>query len=301
MGGPDGERPVSILSGRAVAAALRESGRWRVREEVIDRPSSTVLAAMGGDVVFPVLHGHWGEGGALQARLDESGVPYGGSRPDAAALAMHKLRTKAIVCDRGVATPPAVAVVDGGPCPLAAPLVLKPIDDGSSLDLAICRDEAAVIRARRSLHTRRHELMAERLIAGREITVGIVGGVALPLIEIVPAAGTYDYAAKYDRDDTRYVIDPALPEGVAETCRAWALESYRAVGARDLARVDFMVDERGPWFLEINTMPGFTTHSLVPMAAAATGRAMPALCDELAGAALARGRGDARVASEAVL
>ncbi len=133
--------------------------------------------------------------------------------------------------------------------------------------------------------------MAEQYVNGREVTVGIVGGRALPLIEIVPGPEVefYDYQAKYFRDDTRYILDPELPPGVAERCRRIAMLAFRRLGCRDVARVDFMVDDRGPWFLEINTMPGFTTHSLVPMAAASRGLAMPRLCHMLVDAALSRG------------
>jgi D-alanine-D-alanine ligase len=132
--------------------------------------------------------------------------------------------------------------------------------------------------------------MAETYVTGREITVGIVGSQPLPLIEIVPSAAVefYDYEAKYLRDDTRYDVDPMLSSDLVEQCMNAALAAFKGVGCRDLARVDFILTEDGPWFLEINTMPGFTTHSLVPMAAATLGLDMPALCGLLADAALDR-------------
>jgi D-alanine-D-alanine ligase len=286
MGGPDAEREVSLMSGREVASALRRSGRFRVTDLVIDRPDVEDLRSMGGDVVFPVLHGPWGEGGPLQALLERSGVPYVGSGPAAAALAMDKMTTKSLAAAAGIPTPPAQTITAGQLCAIAPPLVLKPVDDGSSVDLAICRSEGEVSAARRRLHARRSRLMAERYVAGRELTVGIVNGRALPVIEIRPAEGVYDYQAKYHRDDTGYVIDPELPHGCP--VQRYALEANRILSCRDLARVDFILDRDGPWLLEVNTMPGFTSHSLVPMAARSIGIEMPELCSSLVGAALSR-------------
>jgi D-alanine-D-alanine ligase len=166
--------------------------------------------------------------------------------------------------------------------------VIKPVDDGSSVDLRICRNDAEVATARAALHPRRGRLMAEAYVKGRELTVGIVLDEPLPLIEIVPAVEFYDYQAKYSRDDTRYVINPPLPPGVAEQCENIAMTAYRKAGCRDVARVDIMLDDVEPWFLEINTMPGFTTHSLVPMAARKRGWNMPELCSKLVHAAMSR-------------
>jgi D-alanine-D-alanine ligase len=285
MGGPGSEREVSLDSGRAVATALRAAARFEVTEQVIDEPGPDelleIVRASACDVIFPVLHGQWGEGGPLQAMLEEIDVAYVGSRPRPARLAMDKLATKTILADAGVRTPAAQRLDPTSVCRIPPPIVLKPIDDGSSVDLRICRDAGAIEAARRELHPRRGRLLAEAYIEGREVTAGIVGGEVLPLIEIVPAAEFYDYEAKYHRADTAYVLDPDLDPAAAADCRAWSILAYRRMGCRDLARVDFMVDERGPWFLEINTMPGFTDHSLVPMAARHRGAEMPALCEGL--------------------
>jgi D-alanine-D-alanine ligase len=277
-----------------VAQALRDSGSFHIVEQVIDKPTAAELGAMiaaaGAEAVFPVLHGHWGEGGPLQELLEECGVPFVGSRPKAAALAMDKLATKTILAADHVPTPPSRQLLPDDVCDLDLPLVIKPVDDGSSVDLRICRSQAQVESARRELHPKRGRLMAERYIQGREITAGIIHGRALPLIEIIPgqAVEFYDYQAKYHRDDTQYEIDPELPGDTARRCKQIALLAFNRLGCRDVARVDFMVDENGPWFLEINTMPGFTTHSLVPMAARKLGLEMPALCASLAEGSLAR-------------
>ncbi len=292
MGGPDAEREISLLSGREVAQALREDGLFMVIEHVIDEPSATELDALGGDVIFPVLHGQWGEGGPLQEILETLGRPYVGTAPHAAAVAMDKPATKRIVSAEGVLTPPDCRLDPGEPCELDPPLVLKPIDDGSSVDLYICRTDEQVSAARTIQHRKRGPVMAEQFVAGREITVGVVDGEALPLIEIIPAPAVefYDYDAKYFRNDTRYIVEPQLDDGVAEACLEAALLAFYRVGCRDVARVDFIVNDDGPWFLEINTMPGFTTHSLVPMAAATIGLDMPKLCAKLTDAALTRAR-----------
>lgn len=289
MGGPDAERPVSIASGRAVANALRESGEFEVIDEVIDRPTGEEFDGLAGDVVFPVLHGQWGEGGPLQQILEDLDRPYVGARPQAALLAMDKLRTKALLAREGVATPAAIPLERHDSCHLPPPLVLKPVAEGSSVDIRICRSAREVERARAELHPRRSGLMAECYIAGRELTVGIVSGRILPIIEIRPGVDFYDYDAKYERDDTRYILEPQLPKGAAEDCRKTAEITWRRIGCRDIARVDYRLDQDGRvWFLEVNTMPGFTDHSLVPMAARWAGIPMPELCASLVRAALER-------------
>jgi D-alanine-D-alanine ligase len=291
MGGPDAEREVSVMSGREVATALRKTRRFTVVEQVIGRPSVQDIASLAAtaqaDVIFPVLHGPWGEGGPLQEMLESLGIPYVGSGPEPSSLAMDKLATKALLA-RDVPTPQSQPLRRGDACHIELPFVLKPVDDGSSVDMYICRSREEANRRLCDLFERRAIVMAERYVAGREITAGILFGEVLPLIEIVPGVEFYDYDAKYARDDTQYVVAPSLPQGLDEQIRRLAMWAFNRVGCRDLARVDFMVDERGPWFLELNTMPGFTTHSLVPMAAAAMGRNVPDLCAALVEAALDR-------------
>ena len=222
------------------------------------------------------------------AELESLGIPYVGSPPGPAAHAMDKIATKKTLAALGVPTPASQVLTIGDTCTLEPPIVLKPVDDGSSVDLAICRSRSDVLHHTDQLLARRSRIMAESYIKGREITIGIVLGELLPLIEVIPAVEFYDYDAKYERNDTQYLFDPALPPGLADHCRWIARTAFDAIGCRDLARVDIMLDDAGPWFLEINTMPGFTTHSLVPMAAARTGTPMPELCARLVEAALAR-------------
>lgn len=291
MGGPDAEREVSMCSGREVATALREYGRYQVFEQIIDCPSIEEFEQWPGDVIVPVLHGQWGEGGPLQETLEQLGRPYVGSQPGPAALAMDKMATKRVLAYEGVKTPLAMEIGPHDHCRIDPPLVMKPIDDGSSVDIRICMTVEEVVEARRQLHPNRARLMAEQYIAGRELTVGIVNGEVLPVIEVVPSVAFYDYQAKYARDDTRYIVDPELSQRVARECAAASMIAWNRIGCRDVARIDFRLDENDElWFLEINTMPGFTTHSLVPMAARAAGLDMPRLCSSLVEAALSRKR-----------
>jgi len=297
-GGPDAERDVSLRSAKAVAEALRIAG-LTVHEKAIDRPKPPELRNASGDVVFPVLHGPYGEGGALQDVLEELGRPYVGSGPRASRLAMDKSASKAIAQGLGLLTP-AWQILDAqdDACAFDPPLVLKPVHDGSTLGLRVCRTTDQWSAALQSL---RHEwkqrpgraYMIEPLVTGlggapaREITVGLLDGQPLPLIEIRPASGLYDFNAKYERDDTQYLLQPALPAALADAIQHQTRTLAAAIGIRHIARADFMLDAAGnAWFLEINSMPGFTDHSLVPMAARHVGFEMPALCATLVHAAL---------------
>lgn len=295
-GGPDAEHDVSLMSAASVAAALRQHDRFEVHEHVIaSRLTAEALRALPGDVVFPALHGPWGEGGPLQVLLESDGRPYVGSGPEAAAIAMDKVASKRIAIEIGIATPEFIEAVDEDSVrAFAPPAVLKPARDGSSVDVVIARDEATLIAAWREMSARRSNLMLERFIPGRELTVGVIGGEVRSLIEICPAVEFYDYEAKYTRDDTRYEVSPNLPGGVSAGMRRDALALFEAMNCRDLARIDFRLDdisdpEQPSWsMLEINTMPGFTAHSLVPMGEVAGGVTMEQLCERLIDLALAR-------------
>lgn len=279
-GGPDRERGVSLRSGAEVAAALRAAGHRVTERDVL--PGDLSALDIACDVVFPILHGRFGEGGPLQELLEQRGLRFVGCRSAAARDAMDKLRTKQIAREHGIATADSEALIDHKPPSMAPPLVIKPVDEGSSVGVHPCHDQAAVRDAMGALAGESHRLMAERLVSGREMTVGIIGDDAMPVIEIVPAAAYYDYAAKYDRDDTAYRFDIDLPPQVLSRMQHDALKLHRALQARHLSRVDFIVDaDRVAWLLEINTAPGFTTHSLLPMAARRAGLDMPALCDRL--------------------
>jgi len=306
-GGPDAEHEVSIDSANAVADALRESGTHDLVHHVIAKHEAddfaSTLATLPGDVVFPVLHGLWGEGGPVQGLLEADGRPYVGSGPDAARLAMDKVITKLLAERMGIPTPMSGVL---GPvpdrCPLPLPVVVKPTHEGSSVGLYLCYsdDDWAAARDTAMADSRAtgRAYLVERLVGGIELTVPLLGSEgdsgalrALPVIQITPAEGTYDYAAKYTRGDTVYTVEPDLADGVTARLQRDAVALAERLGVRHLARVDFMLPAEGEWagvpqLLELNTMPGFTSTSLLPKAAAHTGMSFAALCDHLVGLAL---------------
>ncbi|MCU0689100.1 MAG: D-alanine--D-alanine ligase [Phycisphaerales bacterium] len=300
-GGPDAEREVSIKSATAIADALKASGRHQVRLEIIDRLTVDQLKAMSADVIFPYLHGPWGEGGPLQDIVEADGRPFVGSGANASRLAMDKVSSKMIASMLQVTTTPLFVLSstsDAPPFPL--PVVVKPVHEGSTVGLHICRDAAAWQTAMSTIAGERAKgvhraYMIEPKIGGqawaRELTVGVLDNQALPIIEIKPKDGLYDYQAKYQRSDTQYILDPILPPGVAERISAGAVKLAAAMRCRHVARVDFMLDPASglPMFLEINTTPGFTNHSLVPKAAKHLGMSMSSLCDKLVDLALRDG------------
>lgn len=278
-GGVSSEREVSLRSGRAVAGGLGEAG-YNVALVVLAREAVEGLPA-GVEAVFIALHGGYGENGGVQADLDRLGLPYTGSGAAASRLAMDKVATKRLLAARGVPTPEFEVLAAGeSRGRLLPPLVVKPPRDGSSVGVTLVRrpDEwAGALAAARQVDS---EVLVERYIAGREWTVGVLDGEALPPIEILAPGGWYDYEAKYVAGLTGY----CFPEGSADAvpvrrCRELALETFRAVGARGLGRVDFRLDADGtPWVLELNTIPGFTATSLLPKAAARAGIGFSRLC-----------------------
>ncbi|MBG85086.1 MAG: D-alanine--D-alanine ligase [Phycisphaerae bacterium] len=287
MGGPDGEHDVSLASGRSVAAALVEAGFDQVTEHVIERRPLEHLDDIPGDVLFPVLHGPWGEGGPLQQLLEHDGRPFIGCDSTAAAAAMDKNRTKLVARELDIATPDWQHMQAGDTCTLEPPVVIKPVAEGSSLDLHIANTIVERDVAISRVLTHGEYVMAETFIDGRELTVGIIDGSPLAIIEIKPASGVYDYEAKYQRDDTQYLVEPDLDDDIERTLKDAAVRIYNGLKVRHLARVDFLLAQNDPWLLEVNTMPGFTKQSLLPKAAAASGLPMPELCRSLIELALA--------------
>jgi len=291
-GGPDAERDVSIESSTAVTRGLQDAG-IDASLHLIDKPES--LAHIEADVFFPVLHGRWGEGGPLQDILEHDGRPYVGCRSSAARLAMDKVATKLEAARLGMHTPSAVLLNTDDRIGMDLPYVIKPALEGSSVGLFLCRTKQEALAAYEAscadINTNPGQVtMVEKLIAGREVTCPIIerGGrfEALPLVEISPAEGVYNYEAKYKRDDTVYTVAPSGLD--TERIQADTLRLAAAIGISHLARADYILDNAGnSWLLEINTMPGFTAHSLVPQAAAHVGLPMPALCAHLAELAFA--------------
>ncbi len=297
MGGISGEREVSLLSGAAVADALEQAGH-RVTRSDITPLNTSALDRKGMDLAFIVLHGNFGESGEVQQLCEEKRIRYTGSSPRASRLGMDKAAAKQVFKRQGIETPDWMIIekfhtpddVSRWLTEIDPPLVVKPVDGGSSLDVYICNDIASRDAALDNLIDTYDRAMLERFVPGREITVGILGQQTLPIIEILPTHKFYDYEAKYSDDaGTRYLVNPPLSAVAEQRLREQALHAHNALGCEDISRVDFILDrDDQPYVLEINTIPGFTTHSLVPMAARAAGIEMPALCDRIVRMAMER-------------
>jgi D-alanine-D-alanine ligase len=297
MGGCSRERPVSLASGRAVARALRCVGHT-VRPADVQPGDVTHELLQGADVAFLALHGRWGEDGGIQAELEALGVCYTGSGPEASRLAMDKVAAKQRFFEEGIPTPALrvvprgdLAMLDEAMDRLGPHLVVKPVADGSSIGVSMADTPASLRRAAKLVWKRGEPALVERRILGREFTVGILGEQVLPVIEIRTPGGWYDYRFKYKSSRTQYVFEHGLPAKVEARMMAVALAAHRALGCRDLSRVDLMLPEEGePQVLEVNTIPGFTSHSLVPKAAARAGLSFGRLCEEIARLALRRAK-----------
>lgn len=288
-GGPSAEREVSLASGSAVAAALRERGHRVTLADI--GPDDLSALDTPADLIFPVLHGTFGEDGQLQAIMEQRGLRFVGSGSQASALAMDKIATKAVARELGIKVPEQLLVESPAPTAELAgfgvPVVVKPIDQGSSVATYIVHEPDGVLPAVADVVNRFRRAMVERFIAGDEMTVGIVGSLALPPICVRPKRPFYDYEAKYIDDGTEYLFEAGQTAGQLEFLQKLSLRVYEALGCRHLARIDWIADQHGrPWLLEANTIPGFTSHSLVPKAAARAGMSFPDLCDRLVRLAL---------------
>ncbi len=273
-GGPSAEREISLAGGTAVADACRRLG-CRVTEADIT-PNDLSALEVPADVLFPVLHGEFGEDGQVQALLEQREHPYVGSDAAASRLAIDKSASKAKWRNQGLPTSP-WAVVDET-TDLAAvaypdlPAVLKPLREGSSIGVRFCATAAELAEEGRAAVAKYGRVLVERRLEGPELTVGILEDRALPVIEIRPALPFYDYEAKYSREDTQYLSDPEIGQVTYALAQETALGAFKALGCRDYGRVDFIVDHKeGLQILEINTIPGFTNHSLLPKAVARIG------------------------------
>ncbi len=288
MGGQSAEREVSLMSGNGVLAALVSRGVDAHAFDPANRDLSE-LKAEGFDRCFIVLHGRWGEDGTVQGALELMGIPYTGPGVLASSVAMDKLMTKRIWLSEGLPTPAwrkvdTVSQTRKAFEALGKPMIVKPVREGSTIGLTKVLDADHCEAAYQLAASQDPMVMCEQFIAGDEVTCPILatpeGVRALPVIRIVAPDGNYDYQHKYFKNDTQYIVPCELPEGEEAQIQSLALKAFEALGCRGWARVDVMIDARSrkPWLLEINTAPGMTSHSLVPMSARAVGISYEALC-----------------------
>lgn len=279
MGGSSREREISLKSGQACLKALQLKGYEAVPVDAKeDLPE--VLKALAVEVAFIALHGRQGEDGAVQGLLEVMGIPYTGSGVLASALALDKLQTKRIMEAESIPTARHLVLHypqgQQSPLPdpdfLKPPVMVKPIREGSTLGASRIDREADLSAAIELGYSYDRTLLVERFIPGQEIAAGIIDGEALPLVEICPRHGHYDYAAKYTAGATDYLVPARLNLELTKLCQQLSLKLYHALGCQGQARVDLIVEPGGqPYFLELNTIPGMTETSLLPKAAAAAG------------------------------
>jgi D-alanine-D-alanine ligase len=294
LGGSSAEREVSLNSGAAVLAALRAAGVDASAVDPADGNLHGRLLDGGFARVFIALHGRGGEDGVVQGMLETLGLPYTGSGVLGSALGMDKLRTKQIWQSAGIPTPQftlldSAQAVEAQRDRLHYPVIVKPAHEGSSIGISKVERAGELLSAWEAAAGYDSSVLVEQWIEGGEYTTGILGETALPLIRLETPHVFYDYAAKYQADTTCYLIPCGLEAAQETRLQALSLQAFRAVGAGGWGRVDFMLDTAGqPWFIEVNTVPGLTDHSLVPMAARACGTGFDALVLRILDSSFAR-------------
>ena len=281
LGGDSAEREVSLKSGNAVYQALIEAGvdafKLDLQGDVLEK-----LQAMQADRAFIILHGRGGEDGTLQAVLEFLGIPYTGSGVCASALAMDKLATKRILAGSGIPTPDYIELTSEADCQrlldgIGLPVFVKPVLEGSSIGMTPVHKAENLIPAWKKARAY-GAVFAEKFVSGAEYTAGFLGDQVLPLIKLDTPREFYDYEAKYLVDDTVYTCPSGLSDEVIAQINDLVERTVHVTGVRHWGRVDLMIDESGkPWIIEVNTAPGMTDHSLVPMAAREAGLEMPDL------------------------
>jgi D-alanine-D-alanine ligase len=283
-GGPGSERDVSLRSGSSVASALRAAGADVAEIEV---SGTEVMIPAGTELVFNLIHGIYGEDGVLQEQMESLGIPFTGEGSAESRLAFDKILTKRSLVDEGVPTPRSEVLVAGEFPTLPLPVVIKAPRQGSSVGVHLVREVTQIGPALADCLNHGAEILVEELVEGRELTVGVLGDRVLPVVEIRPGEGFYDYANKYTKGATEYLVPAPLTWEETLAVQSIALAAVRALGLRVYCRVDVLLGKEGPTVLEINTIPGMTETSLLPKAAAASGLDFTNLCCRIAELSLA--------------
>jgi D-alanine-D-alanine ligase len=295
MGGPGSEREVSLATARGVAKALRSLGAEVVEVDVRDEKFQLPPDV---DLAFLTIHGTFGEDGQLQKILEDRGVAYTGDEVEASRLAFDKIRSKEKFQAHGVRTPEWEVIRPGQRPSIALPIVVKPPREGSTVGVVIVKNESELESAVAEAAKYDRELLIEKFVPGRELTIGILGDQALPVLEIIPKGGFYDFATKYpflnpqSGASAEHVCPAKIESAKTKEIQELALRAFRALGLRVYARVDIILPESGePFVLEANTIPGMTEASLLPEAAAAAGISYVDLCRKIIELSRARAQG----------
>ena len=279
MGGPSSEREVSLRSGAAIANALRGLG---YNATDVDVTTTEVTLPTGTEAAFIALHGTFGEDGDVQSILEQMKIPYTGAGVRSSRLSFDKIVSKRIFESQAIPTPRYEIINDGQHRTLPLPAVVKPPREGSSVGVTVVRDEKNWPAALEKVFAMKQEALVEAFVEGRELTVGVVGDQVLPIIEIRPHSGMYDYKSKYTKGETDYLVPAPVDAEVTRQCQEIAWQVFEALECRGMGRVDIrLTPDNEPFVLELNTIPGFTETSLLPKAARCAGMEFPELCERI--------------------
>lgn len=294
MGGSSLEREVSLKSGKAVAKALNSIGFNTVKIDIRDNLNKLLSEEYYS--AFIALHGCHGEDGSIQGMLEIIGLPYTGSGVLASAVTMDKAFSKKVMIANGIKTPEFQSfkaideLSDQNELNISYPVIVKPVSQGSTIGITRVNEKNGLSKAINEAFSYGKEIIVEKFIDGREVTVSVLNGKALPVVEVIPESGFYDYEAKYTAGRTKYMAPADMPESESDELGSIAIKVYNLFGCRGAARVDFMLAVNGPQVLEINTIPGMTETSLLPMAAEAAGISFESLVEKMLLSACLDGR-----------
>ncbi len=280
MGGRSSERDISFKSGKAVIQGLKRRG-YNVTAIDVDPDLAIKLKRKHIGAAFIALHGRWGEDGSVQGLLEIMGIPYTGSGVLGSAMAMDKVVMKMMFESMGIPSPAYTQAEDGGTVHFPLPFVVKPASEGSTIGISIVKKQKEVMAAIKKARMFDKKVMVEKYIEGDEITVGIVNGEALPVVQVKPSSGFYDFEAKYTKGMTEYIVPAKIDKTIAKKAGDIAMEVYKAFELTGCVRIDMLVDDDLPKVIDINTSPGMTETSLVPKAWESLGRTFDELVEAI--------------------